>query len=163
VSPSDRRRRFDDYLSQQRGRLVAIARVYAGQDAEDLLQEILLQTWKSLGQFNGESRLETWGYRIAINTSLQWRRTAGRKRKNIPPENVDIGTLGRPHSEVDSVQLLNQFLTTLADADKGVLMMHLDGLEASEIAEVLGVSEGAVRVRIHRIKTKLTDWSGEIT
>ena len=90
MNQAERIRRFDDYLAQQRGRLVAIARVYAGNDSEDLLQEILLQIWKSLDQFRDLARLDTWAYRIAINTSLQWRRSASRKQKHLPPENVDI-------------------------------------------------------------------------
>ena len=158
---AERHRRFDDYLTDQRGRLVAIARVYAGNDADDLLQEMLLQIWKSLGQFQDRSSIQTWGYRIAINTSLQWRRSAGRKRKHLPPENVDVNTISRPGAGVDPAQVLDQFLTTLAGTDKAVLVMHLDGLQNCEIADVLGVGEGAIRVRLHRIKTKLTVWSGE--
>jgi RNA polymerase sigma-70 factor, ECF subfamily len=161
VNRAERIRRFDDYLAQQRGRLVAIARVYAGNDSEDLLQEILLQIWKSLDQFRDLARLDTWAYRIAINTSLQWRRSASRKRKHLPPENVDITSIGHRGADVDPAELLDQFLTTLAGSDKAVLVMYLDGLSNSDMADVLGVAESAVRVRLHRIKTKLSDWSGE--
>jgi len=161
VDQAERIRCFDDYLAQQRGRLVAIARVYAGNDSEDLLQEILLQIWKSLDQFRELARLETWAYRIAINTSLQWQRSASRKCKHLPSENVDIASIGRLGSGVDLADLLDQFLTTLAGTDKAVLVMHLDGLSISDMADVLGVAEGAVRVRLHRIKSKVSDWSGE--
>ena len=158
---AERHRRFDDFLSHQRGRLVAIARVYAGEEAEDLLQEILLQVWKNLDQFKDLASIQTWGYRIAINTSLQWRRSAGRKRKRLPPENVDIELIARPAADLDPARLLGQFLTTLAATDKAVLLMHLDGLSHEEMSEVMGVAEGTVRVRLHRIKNKLTEWSGE--
>lgn len=160
MDDAERHGRFDEYVRDQRGRLVAIASVYAGSDADDLLQEIMLQIWKSLGSFQENSSIKTWGYRIAINTSLQWRRSAGRKRKHLPPENVDVNLIGRPGPDMDTAKLLDQFLTTLAGTDKAVLVMHLDGLQVSEMASVLGVGEGAVRVRLHRIKTKLTAWVG---
>ena len=158
---AERDRRFREYLADQKGRLIAIARVYAGQDSEDLLQEILLQIWKSLDSFDELSSIQTWAYRVAINTSLQWRRSVGRKRKNLPAENIELAHIGKPAREIDSKHLLNQFLTTLTGSDKAVLLMHLDGLEVSEMSDVLGASQGAIRVRMSRIRSKLTDWSGE--
>ena len=158
---AERDRRFRDYLADQQGRLISIARVYAGQEADDLLQEILLQIWKSLDSFEDRSTIATWGYRIAINVSLQWRRSKGRKRRHLPSENMDVNQIARPDRQIDSAVLLGEFLSTLGATDKAVLLMHLDGLVTSDMSDVLGVGDGAVRVRLSRIKAKLADRSGE--
>lgn len=149
---------FDDLLDRNRGRFAAIARAYAGTDMDDLLQEILLQIWRSLGSFEGLSSIDTWCYRIALSTSLTWRRSQSRRKKNIPSEASDMGEVPAATDGHNSVELLERFLQTLSKSDRALVLLYLDDLSGSEMAEVMGLSEGAVRVRIHRIKKKLTDW-----
>ena len=148
----------DDAVARNRGRYVGIARAYAGNDHEDLLQEILMQIWRSLPGFQQRSSLDTWCYRVAINTGLSWRRNG--KNKSVP--GADSGTIAEVSGAIDghnSAILLERFLRSLSHADRAMVLMYLDDLSGKEIAEVTGLSEGAVRVRIHRIKTRLESWS----
>src|SRR5947209_19748052 len=75
---------FLDLLAQNHGRWRAIARGYAGPEAEDLFQEILLQVWRSLRSFRGDSAPNTWCYRVALNTALSWRRSRRARRLRLP-------------------------------------------------------------------------------
>ncbi len=74
MDPKEKQSIFDDLLDRCRGRLAAVAGAYSREDADDLLQEILLQIWRSLATFKGDSSIDTWSYRVALNTALTWRR-----------------------------------------------------------------------------------------
>ena len=149
---------FDDLLDRNCGRLAAIAHVYAGADADDLLQEILLQIWRNLASFEGRSSIDTWCYRVALGTSMTWRRSQSRRKKRIPSEPSELSEVPAVADGHDSVELLGKFLKTLSKSDRAMVLLYLDDLSGSEMAEVMGMSEGAVRVRVHRIKQKLAQW-----
>jgi RNA polymerase sigma-70 factor (ECF subfamily) len=155
---SARQARFDAVLAQFRVRLGRIARTYAGRESDDLLQEILLQIWRSLPGFEDRSSIGTWCYRIAINTAISWKRKAARKHVQNTSSDLDqnpaSGSDG-PHHETG---LLKRFLATLGDVDQAVLLMHLENVDHSDIARALGVSEGAIRTRMSRLRQKLATW-----
>jgi RNA polymerase sigma-70 factor (ECF subfamily) len=155
---SEHRSRFDEVLAQYRGRLGRIALTYAGREADDLLQEILLQIWRSLPGFEDRSSIGTWCYRVAINTAISWKRKAERKRVERASGGLDqhpASVSDGPHHEAG---LLKRFLATLGDVDQAVLLMHLDNVDHSEIAATLGVSDGAIRTRMSRLRQKLAAW-----
>ena len=150
---------FEQLLRRNRGRLAAIAHSYAHAEEDDLLQEILLQIWRSLSGFERRSNIDTWCYRIALNTAISWRRTTGRRRQRLPPAAADVGQLPGTADGHDSAELLQRFLRTLSDTDRALVLMYLDDVTAHDMSEITGFSEGAVRVRIHPIKQRLTKWN----
>ena len=157
---------FNDLLRHHRGRIAAVARAYAILDEEDLYQEILMQIWRSLPKFRGDANLGTWAYRVAINTSLAWRRSAARRKNNLPttaatptpaddsrPAAATDHLPARPDAG-DPAAVLQSFLPTLGDTDRAVLLMYLNDQPRADIAAVIGVSEPTLRVRLHRIEQK---------
>ena len=161
-SNSEHQARFDKVLAQYRGRLGRIALTYAGRESDDLLQEILLQIWRSLPGFEERSAIGTWCYRIAINTAISWKRKAQRKQVERASGELDqhpASQSGGPNSEAG---LLKRFLATLGDVDQAVLLLHLDNVEHSEIAAALGVSVGAIRTRMSRLRQKLAAWDSPL-
>ena len=130
--------------------------MYAGQNAEDLFQEILLQVWRSLRTFQGRSVVATWSYRVALNTALSWRRTE-RVRRNRPPilDGFDPSTVQAPEGPPAPSDLLQRLSSDLTPADRAVLLLFLDDVDYADMAEILGVSEGSLRVRLHRIRKRL--------
>ena len=157
-SPSENEQRFNRILDENRVRFGRMARVYAGEAAEDLLQNMLLQVWQSLTAFKGESTLNTWAYRIALNTAITWQRDARRLKRAPPKSRVDETTLASNGSFTDEAQTLIRFLDTLNEIDRGILLMYLDDVGGSAMAAIMGISEGAVRTRISRIRTRLKNW-----
>jgi len=144
-------------LTAYGGALRRIARTYAGArgEEEDLHQEILLQLWRGLASFRGDSAPGTWLYRVALNTALTWRRRAGRDARADSARGGPPGqTTGEPRSEA---AILEELLASLAPIDRSVLLLYLEGLSYQEIGEVTGLSAGAVGVRIHRIKRSYED------
>ena len=123
--------------------------------AEDLHQEILLQLWRGLASFRGDSAPGTWLYRVALNTALTWRRRAGRDaRADSASGRLSAETAGAQRSEA---AILEELLASLGPMDRSVLLLYLEGLSYQEIGAVTGLSAGAVGVRIHRIKKSYED------
>lgn len=124
--------------------------------ANDLTQEVFINTWKALDRFKGASSYKTWIYRITMNTCLNHlRNKKARQQVSIDPalpipDGSNMGAANaNPHHE------LYQAIGQLGEVDRLVIMMVLDELDYSEIATVVGISEGNLRVKIHRIKKNL--------
>lgn len=161
IDTPNRTERFQSIVDENRGRIGRLARVYAGEDAEDLAQEILMQIWRTLPTFDGHCKLSTWCYRIALNTAISWRRSATRQKRTTPEHRVPAETLTTNHSRSDEMKLLETFLHSLSEIDRAVLLMYLDDFTHDEIAESMGVSNGAVRTRISRIRERLENWEAD--
>ena len=158
IETSLRQQRFNSIVDENHNRIGRIARVYAGSEAEDLVQEILMQVWRALPNYDQGAKLSTWCYRIALNTAITWRRRATRAKRQPPKNRVAAETLPSQTSYSNEARLLEQFLTSLSEIDRAVLLMYLDDLTHDEIAESIGISNGAIRTRISRIRDRLENW-----
>lgn len=124
------------------------------EDQEDLFQEIVYQLWKSYSSFKNESKVSTWIYRIALNTAI-----AIFRKSKIPldyyeeyPENIHAsGGETISHNE----ERLFWALRKLNDVEKAIISLYLEDFNYLEIAEISGLSENNVGVRLNRIKNKL--------
>jgi RNA polymerase sigma-70 factor (ECF subfamily) len=155
---TEEQRSFVERVYADQGILHRICAVYT-QDKEsrnDLRQEILLQLWRSYSSFRNQSTFSTWMYRVALNTALMYRRKQKRRWLTVsiddfsPPQAED-------HSAADDeeVQLLYRCIQELPRLDRAVILMQLEQKSYQEIADVTGMSEGNVSVRIVRIKQRL--------
>jgi len=125
--------------------------------ANDLMQETFMKVWQNLDKFRNQAMISTWIYRIAVNTCLSWLRVEKRQAKDELTDTI-IETKGEEISEKnEQVALLYKCISKLEETERIIISMVLDELPYSEIAEISGVSEGNLRVKIHRIKNKLTD------
>ena len=139
---------FEQLLSSNEPRLKRIAHSYGGADWQDLLQEIHLQLWRSRDRFRGDSEASTWLYRVALNTALSFRR--GKKIFTQPlDDKPEQGTAGQP---LDQAVILREFLASLNQANRAVLLLFLEGLGNDEIAKVVATSAGSVATRLTRLK-----------
>jgi RNA polymerase sigma-70 factor (ECF subfamily) len=156
---------FRRWLDEHPGLMLKIVRgfAFAAEDRDDLFQEVLLQLWSSIPAFRGEAKETTWIYRVAFNTALTWRR--GEKRRRMGHENfikLDTSPQSTP-SHVDSVaeqevvESLYAAIRRLPKVDGSLALMHLDGLSYQEMAEVLGISENYIGVKLNRIRKQLAD------
>lgn len=125
--------------------------------ANDLMQETFIKVWQNLDKFRNQSQLSTWIYRIGVNTCLSYLRTAKRR----PTEELNDYIIENHTEEVgekqEQVTALYKAISQLDEHERIIITMVLDEIPYPEIAEVNGISEGNLRVRIHRIKHKLTE------
>jgi RNA polymerase sigma factor (sigma-70 family) len=125
--------------------------------ANDLLQETFLKVWQNLDKFREHAQISTWIYRIAVNTCLTYLKKEKRQNKEELTTNI-IETQAEDISDKqEQVSLLYTCIAKLEENERLIITMVMDEITYPEIAEIAGVSEGNLRVKIHRIKQKLTE------
>lgn len=122
--------------------------------AKDLAQETFIKVWKQLPTFRNESSIGTWIFRIASNTCLRQIQKDKKMPKSEFPLEIKDEILDT-NIEKD-IQLLYQYISELQEVERIIISLELEDMNQKEIAEIVGLSEGNVRVKIHRIKEKLT-------
>ncbi len=156
---------FRQWLDQHLGLMLKVVRgcAAAPPDQDDLFQDVLLQVWSSIPAFRGEAKETTWIYRVAFNTALAWRRGERRRREGLETYlKFDVLPQAYP-SHADSlleqeiVEKLYSAIRQLPKVDASLALMHLDGLSYQEMAEVLGISENYIGVKLNRIRKQLAD------
>lgn len=129
------------------------------EDRKDLSQEIVYQLWKSYQSFKGDSKFTTWMYRVALNTALlNLRRDRFRNRTRSLKEhhaNIQAETTGPKKKE--NISQLYTAINQLSQFDRAIILLYLEQISYSEIADVTGISEANVSVRLVRIKKKLKE------
>lgn len=147
---------FLKLINQHSGIIHKIIYLYVDdpEDKHDLRQEILLQAWKSLGNFHGKSSFSTWLYRVALNTVLTFRR----KDKSRLKESLTNIELEQEAVEKDvRSDILYRAIKLLNDIDKTIITLHLEDYSNDEIADITGLSKNNIAVKLHRIKGSLTE------
>ena len=150
---------FETLVTRNGPRLWRLARSYARGDlAADLYQEILMQLWRSLERFEGRADMDTWVYRVALNTAVTYRRHAARQPIQAPAGSVPVEEMRSANSDVArETAMLEDFVSSLVDMDKVVFLLYLEDLSYREMADITGLSESNVGVRINRLKQKFVD------
>jgi RNA polymerase sigma-70 factor (ECF subfamily) len=127
----------------------------------DLLQEIHIALWRSLAGFDGRCSLRTWVYRVAHNTATS---QVIRRRASAPTlvgldELAAMPIENSREDEVDQQRVMKHVLLlvhALAPLDRQVILLYLEGMDASTIGEITGLSSGNVATKVHRIKKILS-------
>jgi RNA polymerase sigma-70 factor (ECF subfamily) len=147
----------------------AIQRVVRAYEADpdarrDLLQDIHLALWRSFATFDGRCALGTWVHRVAHNTAVSYvsRAIRLRRRDHLTLEEIDA-LPGADSQPVDVVvdrqrarERVSALIYQLEPLDRQVMVLYLEGLESAGIAEVTGLSAGAVATKVYRLKRVLT-------
>ena len=138
-------------------------------DAEDAMQETFLTVYRRIGSFRGDSKFSTWLYRIATNVALDMVRARQRKQghdvswDDSEEEGAPLPDTVTPLPEEilltqEMREILEEELQQLSPKLRTALVLYeLEGLPMKEVAEVLGISESAAKVRVHRARLLLQD------
>ncbi len=167
MSEDDHTAQFMAWLEAHGASVMKVARAYTltPEERQDLAQEILLQAWRSLPAFQGRANAATWFYRVALNTAMNWRRNDMRRRNSQEPlmeihlAAHDSGDTERLQQR-ETVERLYSAIEQLPKGDAALVLMYLDELSYREMAEVLGISESNVGVKLNRAKKTLRDHMG---
>lgn len=149
-------------LEQNQHRLLRICSVYAedAEDRKDLFQESVINIWQSMPSFEARSSLSTWMYRVTLNVCLRLHTKQAKKKQrfqrldSISIENMKIAD-ETSQEEADQLAKLRSCIAQLADGDKAITTLYLEGLAYKEIANITGLTENHVAVKVKRIKAKL--------
>ncbi len=135
-----------------------MAKIYSNtiEDQKDLYQEIVYQLWKSFGSFKGNSKISTWIYRVALNTSVSQLKS---DKRRISQTSIDIVLLNRI-DEVDTaleenISIMYAQIQHLTLIEKGLILLYLEGKNYDEISNITGFTTTNIGTRLSRIKKKL--------
>jgi RNA polymerase sigma-70 factor (ECF subfamily) len=169
--------RFEDlYASHREGILRDLHRMTREFPlAEDLTQETFARAARGLDRFRGESKVATWLYRIATNVYLDQRRKEASRAPETPEAEPELSPDAAADPEASTPKLpdrlledsemgrcVREFVDGLSPEHRAVIVLHdLEGLKNREIADVLGCSLDAVKIRVHRARQTLRSVLGE--
>jgi RNA polymerase sigma-70 factor (ECF subfamily) len=161
MTENNRKERFLDILEKNIGIILKISRAYTNSvpDREDLINDITLELWKSFGRFKGDSKISTWIYRVAINTSLNFKRKKKNEKLYFAADLKQFESpvwLTEPPDSSHS-DILYQCIDELNQLNKAIILLYLDGNSHDEISEITGISKTNVGTRISRIKEQIKD------
>jgi RNA polymerase sigma factor (sigma-70 family) len=151
---------FLNVFEENIGIILKISRAYAKSfhDREDLINDIVLELWKSFKSFQGNSKISTWIYRVALNTAMNNRRR--RKKDSLFSFITDyrqiesIPWLIEQENSLES-DIMYQCIEELNEMDKAIILLYLDGNSYEEISDITGISKTNVGTRIGRIKEQI--------
>ncbi|HWK10739.1 MAG TPA: sigma-70 family RNA polymerase sigma factor [Vicinamibacterales bacterium] len=172
---------FEAIVHRYQRRVFRLAcRLTSETEAPDVLQDTMLQLYRHLGSFRGESQFATWLYRIATNTALMHRRASARR----PAEPLDgylpqFDANGRHTATPAELQFVSRadelldrrllaakardMITRLPDVYRDAFVLRdLEELSSAEVAQVLGIDTAAVRQRVHRARLMVRGYLNEL-
>ncbi|MFN8827155.1 MAG: RNA polymerase sigma factor [Planctomycetota bacterium] len=122
---------------------------------EDLVQEILLQLWRSHGRYDAARPFAHWVQRLATNVAISFvRRDQRQRRGTIPAEVAELAATPGPEPTDDVLRLL-RCVDRLPAHDRALVVAWLEGLDHAAIGDVLGITPGSVATRWWRLKERL--------
>ena len=125
--------------------------------AEELTQDVFVRAWQHLATFRGESAFSTWLHRLAVNTVLMERRTAGRRERRVIT--TDDVLVYEPSGRAPAAGLTIDLERAIAQLPHGArevfLLYDVEGYRHAEIAALLGIAEGTSKAQLFRARRLL--------
>ena len=164
---------FETMVRQYGGQMLATARRLLGNehDAHDAVQQAFISAFKAIDSFNGDARLSTWLHRIVVNAALMQMRSRRRRPEtsidDLLPQFDDQGrwadqsqgsgwTDEHPMDRRQTRQMVRRCIDELPEAYRSVLLLRdLEELDTLEVAQTLGITPNATKVRLHRARQAL--------
>ncbi len=154
MKTKDKEQQFIEEVHAHRGMIYKVCYMYAPQGmVEDYYQEVLCNLWQNFDQFDGRSKRSTWIYRVALYTCISFVR---RRRPATLSLSFDLS------SEDDAVlkervEELHSVINRLGNIDRALVMLWLDGYSYEDMAEVTGLTQSNVAVKLMRAKNKIKE------
>jgi RNA polymerase sigma factor (sigma-70 family) len=150
---------FLQIIQKNQGIIHKVCNIYCDEeeDRNDLFQEIVAQLWKSYPSFRNDSKFSTWMYRVALNTAI----TSFKKQKRRPDQNklsydnFQIADEKYDNVTEENIKLLHRAVSQLTGIEKSIVLLFLENKGYEDIAEITGITQNYVRVKMNRIKKKL--------
>jgi RNA polymerase sigma-70 factor, ECF subfamily len=153
---------FEELVERTQRQVFTLAYRLTGDrhEAEDVAQEAYLRAFRSMGGFREDARFETWLYRIVTNAAMTQMRKKGRfgvllaEDREQPTPEPEV----RPMDEAIERDELKRALAELPPATRAIVVLKdVYGLSVQEIAKDAGLTEGAVKLRLHRARKRLKE------
>ena len=147
---------FEKMVREHRGTIYTVCYMFSTDKDEvaDLFQEILINLWRGSDSFRGDSALNSWIWKIALNTCI----TCDRKKKRslqTEPLSMNIDLFDDSSEDTRQIGLLRERIGKLGPFDRAIVLLWLENLSYEEIGQIVGITPKNVSVRLVRIKEQL--------
>jgi RNA polymerase sigma-70 factor (ECF subfamily) len=135
-----------------------IRKIVGASDADDVMQDFVIQLFGKLNQFRFESTLETWAHRMAVNQSLQYLRKTNREEQRVHKAALSMqnNLVPENQNQTDDAEVLRLAMESISGEQRALLhMKEIEGLGYEAIASVLGIPEGTVGSRLNKARKDL--------
>ena len=126
-------------------------------EVNDLFQEVLINLWQGFASFEGKSKIDTWIWRVSVNTCISQERK--KKRTSAIPLTMGIDLFNDKDDDTKQVKMLYDRIHRLKPFDRAIVLLWLEGMPYDEIAAIVGITTKNVSVRLYRIKEELKQMS----
>ncbi|MBQ0062750.1 MAG: sigma-70 family RNA polymerase sigma factor [Prevotella sp.] len=123
-------------------------------EVSDLFQEVLINMWKGYAKFRGDSSLNTWIYRVSLNTCISMERKKKKLGKKVALA-VNANFFEDDDKDARQIRQLYDRIHRLGVIDRAIILLWLDNVSYEEIGQIVGISTKNVSVKLKRIKEQL--------
>ena len=149
-------REFERIVREHKGTIYTVCYMFSNDRDEvaDLFQEILINLWRGSGTFRGDSALNSWIWKVALNTCITFDR---KKKRGITTEplSMNIDLFDDADQDNRQVAILRERISKLGPFDRAIVLLWLENLSYDEIGQIVGITPGNVSVRLVRIREQL--------
>ena len=167
------RRAFEEVVQRYSGRMLAVARRFLREpeDARDVVQDAFISAFRNFDSYHAEARLSTWLHRIVVNAALMRIRSRGRRPEesieallpkfgedghSVQPAHLWVETTHETVERGQRAALVRRCIDELPESYRTVLLLRdIEELDTAETAALLGTTENAVKIRLHRARQAL--------
>ncbi len=152
---------FLSVIHSNKGILYKVVNSYCKnvEDRKDLVQEIIVQLWRSFDNYDNSFKHSTWIYRISLNVAISFYRKENIRKKIANPLTDSIFNF--PNDDIidneSDLGILKQMISQLNDLDKALMLLYLEEKSYKEMALIIGISESNVATKINRIKNNFKE------
>lgn len=151
---------FARLVREHKGTIYTVCYMFSKdpEEVNDLFQEVLINLWKGLENFRGDSKLDTWIWKISLNTCISADRKKKREGEKVPLE-MSANLFEDNDSDSKQVRQLYSRINRLGLIDRAIVLLWLENLSYEEIGAIVGISAKNVSVKLVRIRQQLVAMS----
>ncbi|HCT94173.1 MAG TPA: RNA polymerase subunit sigma-70 [Rikenellaceae bacterium] len=146
---------FINFINENRNIIYKICFLYSNklQSHDDLYQEVIINLWNAWPKFRGECKVQTWVYRISLNTCVSFLRRSKARPDSMPlTKNIEVIA---DEGDMVKVHELYRLIGNLGKLEKAIVLLYIEERSHDEISNIIGISRSNVAVKLFRIKEKL--------
>ena len=153
---------FSGIVKRYKNTIYTVCYLFAKDNDEvnDLFQETLINLWQGFDSFQGKCDLNTWIWRVSLNTCLTAKRKKKRRVETVPLS-MDINLFTDTDDDTKQIQQLYHRINKLGVVDRAIILLWLENMSYEEIGQIIGISTKNVSVKLVRIKEQLKKMSNE--
>ncbi len=150
---------FVGIIRQNKSTIYKVCYMFSNNEEEvaDFFQEALIRLWQGFKEFQGQSNVKTWIYRVTLNSCINIDKKK-RRQKAIPLE-MDINLFEDNDGKSLQIEMLHRRISKLEPFDRAIIMLWLENISYEEIGLIVGISTKNVSVRLYRIREQLKQMS----